>query len=245
MSRRWQLAIGLALTTLAALAAARHLPIPARVLTAFLLVPLPAFMRWQARTSQEAAELVPRTGLYLSSALLLLALAALTAGVAMAGGINAAQLGFGLPTVLPFLAWTLGSYVAGLAVLALGRYLHISETPLLRQLIPVTPLEKYSFSALSLTAGFTEEFVFRGFLLWALLQATGSVTLAVAASSLVFGIMHAYQDAAGAARAAILGAVLAAPVLATGSVLPSMIAHAALDITSGLLLARWLLADRR
>jgi membrane protease YdiL (CAAX protease family) len=57
----------------------------------------------------------------------------------------------------------------------------------------------------------------------------------------VFGIMHAYQDVGGAARAAILGAVLAVPVVLTGSIVPAMVAHAAIDLTSGLLLARWLL----
>ncbi len=241
MSSRWAYGLAVAVATLAALAVGRHLPLPACVLTAFLLVPLPVFMRWQARVSQGRAEAVPRSGLYLSSALLLWTLAGLTAAVAMGSGIGAAQLGLRPAPPLALGAWTVGAYAAGLAVMVLGRLLRIAETPLLRHLIPISRLEKLSFAALALSAGFAEELVFRGFLLWALLHATGSVTLALAASSAVFGIMHAYQDVGGAARAAILGAVLAVPVLLTGSIVPAMVAHAAIDLTSGLLLARWLL----
>ncbi len=38
----------------------------------------------------------------------------------------------------------------------------------------------------------------------------------------------------GALRAAALGALLALPLLLTGSLLPSMIAHAGIDILAGL-----------
>ena len=241
MSARWAYALAVVVATLAALAAARHLPAPACALTAFLLVPLPVFMRWQARASHGKAEAVPRSGLYLSSALLLWTLGGLTAGVAMGSHISAAQLGLRPGPPLTLAAWAVGAFAAGLAVVALGHVLRIAETPLLRHLIPITAMEKLSFGGLALSAGFAEELVFRGFLLWALMQATGSVTLAVAASSVVFGIMHAYQDVGGAARAAILGAVLAVPVVLTGSIVPAMVAHAAIDLTSGLLLARWLL----
>ena len=235
----------LALATIVAWAAAHHLPLAARGLVAFLLVPLPFFMHWQARASAATASTMPRTGLYLSSALLLWALAAITAACAAASHIGSGVLGLMALPPATLAAWTAGTCAAGLAVLVLGHRLGIAETPLLRHLIPVTALEKFSFSALSLTAGFAEELVFRGFLLWALTQASASVALAVVVSSILFGVMHAYQDVAGAGRAAILGAVLAAPVVATGSVVPAMLAHAAIDLTSGLVLARWLIGPAR
>ncbi|HEX9106407.1 MAG TPA: CPBP family intramembrane glutamic endopeptidase [Longimicrobiales bacterium] len=239
---RWLWAAALVLATAAAWVAARHLPVPARALTALLLVPLPVFMRWQARAAQATpTELVPRTGLYLGSALLLWTLTALTALAAEASGLGAARLGLATPAAGQFALYALAAYLGGVAILVLGRLLGVAETPMLRHLIPVTGLEKLSFSALSLTAGFSEELVFRGFLLWALLQASGSMAFAVALTSVLFGVLHAYQDLAGAARAAVLGLILALPVVVTGSVLPSMVAHAAIDLTSGLLLARWLL----
>ncbi len=241
--RRAAFLLALGIGTVAAWVAVHRLPLPARALTAFLLVPLPAFMRWQAREAEHMAEAVSRTGLYLGSALLLWTLTALTALAAVASHLTAGDLGLAAPGLRVGFAWSLGTYAAGTAVLVLGRLVRLAETPMVRRLIPVTGVEKFSFGALSLTAGFAEELVFRGFLLWALLLATGSAAVGVAASSLVFGILHAYQDVSGAARAAVLGAILATPVLATGSVVPSMIAHAAIDLTSGLVLARWLLGD--
>jgi membrane protease YdiL (CAAX protease family) len=64
--------------------------------------------------------------------------------------------------------------------------------------------------------------------------------MAVLVSSAAFGMMHSYQRASGALRAGALGALLAAPFLLTGSIYPSMAAHAAYDIVAGLLLADWL-----
>ncbi len=245
MKGRALFGIAVALATVAAWVATRHVPTASRLFASLLLVPLPVFMRWQARATGDDVEHLPRTGLYLSSALLLWLLAGLTAGCAMADHLRATQLGLVTWHPVAIAAWTVGTYAAGVAVLALGRLLGIAETPLLRHLIPVRTLEKVAFTSLALTAGFAEELVFRGFLLWALSLASGSITVAVVLSSVVFGLLHAYQDAGGAARAAILGAVLAAPVVATGSVLPAMVAHAAIDITSGLVLARWLLSGRR
>jgi membrane protease YdiL (CAAX protease family) len=70
-----------------------------------------------------------------------------------------------------------------------------------------------------------------------------SALLAVLIGSAVFGWMHAYQQSRGAVRAGVLGAMLAVPAVLSGSVLPSMIAHAAMDIISGLFLRHRLAPD--
>ncbi len=245
MIRRVLFGLAVVLATVLAWLMGRHLPGAARALLAFLLVPLSVFIHWQTRLSAGQAETAPRSALYLSSALLLLALAAVTAVCVARDHIGAAALGFVALPPARLALWTIVTLVAGLVVFVLRRVLGLEETGLLRHLIPVTGLEKLGFSALSLTAGFAEELVYRGFLLWALTQATGSVTLAVVVSSALFGIMHAYQDVAGAARAAVVGAILAAPVVASGSLVPSMIAHAGMDVISGLWLARWLVPPER
>ncbi len=245
MIRRVLFGVAVALATGLAWLIGAHLPGAARALVAFLLVPLPVFIHWQTRASAAQAETAPRSALYLSSALLLWALAGITAAIAAVSHITGATLGFVTVPPAPLALWTALTLVAGLAVFLLRRLLGQEETGLLRHLIPVTGLEKLGFTALSLTAGFAEELVYRGFLLWALTHATGSVTLAVVISSALFGVMHAYQDVAGAARAAIVGAILAAPVVATGSLVPSMIAHAGMDVVSGLWLARWLVPPER
>ncbi len=245
MIRRVLFGLVVALATVLAWLVGRHLPGAARALMAFLLVPLPVFIHWQTRTSAAQAQTAPRSALYLSSALLLWALAAITAAVAARSRMGGAALGLVALPPAKLALWTVVTLGAGLAVFVLRRLLGLEETGLLRHLIPVTGLEKLGFAALSLTAGFAEELVYRGFLLWALTHATGSVTLAVVVSSALFGIMHAYQDVAGAARAAVVGAILAAPVVATGSLVPAMLAHAGMDLVSGLVLAAWLVRSER
>jgi membrane protease YdiL (CAAX protease family) len=55
----------------------------------------------------------------------------------------------------------------------------------------------------------------------------------MAAIVVAFGISHAYQGRKGATRATIAGAVMAAMVLTSGSLIPAMIAHALIDIGGG------------
>src|SRR5262249_281479 len=70
--------------------------------------------------------------------------------------------------------------------------------------LPPTARELAGFWPVSLTAGFCEEFLFRGFLVWAL---TPLLTWwgAVAASTVVFGFGHSYQGVPGAIRAGAVG----------------------------------------
>jgi len=49
----------------------------------------------------------------------------------------------------------------------------------------------------------------------------------------LFGVAHAYQGARGMLRTGLLGLVLWATYLVTGSILPAMVLHAAIDVRSG------------
>jgi membrane protease YdiL (CAAX protease family) len=129
--------------------------------------------------------------------------------------------------------------------MALGRLVRLTEADLVRYLIPRTGSEKIAFSGLSVSAAIAEELVFRSFLIAALFRASGSMTLAVSVSVAAFAISHSYQGVSGVARVALLGLVLTAPFLLTGTVYPSILAHAALDLLAGLALADWLTADPR
>lgn len=225
----------------AAWVAAHALPPAARAFTVFLLVVLPPLTWWQARAAEEAPEAVSRGALYLSSAVGLWALALAAVFVSRASHFPDSLLGIRAAPLGTTLAWAAGVTAAGLAVLVAARLLHVRETRTVAYLMPVTAREKAGFLGLSITAGITEELVFRGFLLSALERATGSLLPALLATSLVFGLLHAYQSSTGALRATLLGALLAAPVVATGSIYPAMAAHAAIDLLAGLVLARWLL----
>ncbi len=144
----------------------------------------------------------------------------------------------GLPPA-PAAAWiaaTLVALLAGAALTGLVRRLTgRPESHHLMRLVPRTQAERRLFPLVALTAGITEEFVFRGIALTALaslplLDGSGGRWWAAAAVAAAFGLGHGYQDALGMARAAALGMVLAVPALLTGSLLPGMAAHAALDL---------------
>jgi uncharacterized protein len=211
-----------------------------RLWQAVLLAPLPALMVVQARQLAGLEDL-PRRAAYASSIFSLWLLAAATGVVAFVGGIDAVDLGLAATSVTHMAGWTVLLTVAGVAVLFAFRFAGVRETPLTEQLLPVDGGDRAWFAGVSITAGITEEIIFRGFLMYTLTLSTGSAWMALALSSGVFGVVHAYQKPAGALRAGLLGAVLAVPLLVDGTILPSILAHALIDLLSGLWLARYLL----
>lgn len=239
-SRRWLLALGVPAAAAVVWLASSELPLASRAWTALLLSALPAVAILQAGMIEEVAE-IPRTAIYWSSIASLWLLAVVTAGVMAISGSLRTWPGFELLPPKELVGWTVVTTLAALLLVVGAHSLGLREAPLLRYLLPHTRKERQLFIGLSLTAGFCEELIFRAFLITTLLTASGSLTLAVLLSSGVFGTLHAYQRPAGAVRAAALGAVLAAPLLATGSILPAMFAHAAIDIIAGLWLRETLL----
>jgi uncharacterized protein len=99
-------------------------------------------------------------------------------------------------------------------------------------ILPHTPRERAWFRAVSVTAGVCEETLYRGFAVWALAP---WLTLpgAALASLALFGLAHAYLGRQAALRATAIGAVLGALALLTGSVLPSILLHAFVDLGAG------------
>ncbi len=99
--------------------------------------------------------------------------------------------------------------------------------------LPHTGSELRWFVALSLTAGFCEEFIFRGYLIWSLQSMLG-LWGAAALSVVIFAAAHSYQGRKGILGAGIAGALLTMVVLIFGSLFPAMAAHALIDIGQGL-----------
>ena len=226
-------------------AAAGELQWPARLMTTLLLVPVPAALVVQARLLGDPAAL-PRLPVYASSAASQVLLALATVVTAGAGGFRPFALGLAVPG-----GWCIqAAWAAGIILLAVGvnwasPWLGIRESALLFHLLPRTRRERLGFLALSLVAGFCEELVFRGFLITALAAASGSMVLALVVSAVAFGVVHAYQEPSGVARATLLGLVLAAPFVITGSLAAPMLAHAAIDVIGGFWLGPRLLRSAR
>lgn len=109
------------------------------------------------------------------------------------------------------------------------------------RLLPVSLLEYLPYSALAITAGVCEEFVYRGFAIASFSKAGLPVWLVVILSSALFGLAHAYQGRAGIISTGVFGILLAVGRLGFGSLVPVMMWHAGLDLAAGAAAPRYLL----
>lgn len=98
--------------------------------------------------------------------------------------------------------------------------------------LPHTPAEHRWFFLLSLTAGFCEELLYRGFLTWLVASFVG-LPAAIAVVVIAFGLVHASLGRGGMINAALTGLAMSVIVVLTGSLVPAMIAHALIDIGAG------------
>lgn len=103
----------------------------------------------------------------------------------------------------------------------------------LRFFLPSTNLERRWFAVLSVTAGFCEELLFRGFLLRYLHTSPLHLGLAwsTLAAAVVFGTHHLYQGVKGFVSTTIGGVIFTAILLVTGSLWAGMVYHAAADLS--------------
>ena len=102
----------------------------------------------------------------------------------------------------------------------------------LKEFLPETRKELRTFYAASVTAGITEELLYRAFLIWYLSAFLG-LWGAVIASSAIFGFAHFYQGINGILKTGFIGLVFALIYVLTGSVLLAIIMHAFYDIVVG------------
>lgn len=212
--------------------------------TSLLVSLLPILGIVQLRWTEE--ESVPRLPVYLSSGMVILLVGwgALLAGRRSLGW---EKMGLGPVEPLELAAWTGGvSAAAALSIgvfLVLRRRVGLREKPLLSALLPRNRAEKGVFAGLSLAAGLGEELAYRGYLVPVLAGLMESWWGGVVVSSLAFGLAHTYQGPLGVARATVLGALFAGSFVLSGSLLPAVVAHAAVDLAAGLLVGDLLLRN--
>ena len=205
-----------------------------RVLFALLLlvgVPVLSYATMRASHIRQ----VPRLSLYLSAVLSQWLLAGLGLLVALWTSRGLLATLFHSPTLRVTLRWGGALTLISLGGLGWGLVLEQrgwwpTETKLVQLLIPETRREKlWAVLLLAPTAAFCEEFLYRGYLLTLLGQWFHSLSWSWGVSSAAFGLAHIYQGWSGMLRAAVLGALLAYPVLRFGSLHPSMLAHGLID----------------
>ena len=107
----------------------------------------------------------------------------------------------------------------------------------LAYLAPQTPGEVRLFDMVAITAGVCEEILYRGLLLATLVSLVGTWP-AVAITSLIFGLGHAYQGIAGIVKTGLIGLVLALLTVGSGSLFIAIVLHAVVDLTSGRIMGR-------
>ncbi|MGD0403378.1 MAG: type II CAAX endopeptidase family protein [Candidatus Acidiferrales bacterium] len=118
---------------------------------------------------------------------------------------------------------------------ALGQNLHAKKALLV--IMPRGALEMILWVALSISAGFCEEFVFRGYLQKQFFAMTGINGVAIAGQALVFGGAHGYQGVKGMITITIYGALFGVLAMMRKSLRPGMIQHAMQDSLAGIALS--------
>lgn len=242
IGRRLRWGMGLTVVGVVAVAFGTDLNVlDSLALPAFLLF-LPAVAL--AQLPLLGKERLERMAVYLGSGITILLMGGLALLLGL-WGVGLPALGMEMPAPGPFLLWTGGTVVGGLALAFIfrpvERLVSGGPPPFMAHLLPRTPEERATFAGLSLAAGWGEELVYRAYVP-ALLVAVGlDLWPAFGVSALSFGLLHAYQGPVGVVRTAVMGILLALPVAVTGSLFPAMAAHALYDLVAGLLLGPALL----
>jgi membrane protease YdiL (CAAX protease family) len=186
-----------------------------------------------------------KTPLYLGAAFKLWLVGAGVLGAWLLEGRAFDPLGFVLPDEgwRGASVWIAGGLVAGFfayqlfALLLSHRARHSYRVQLEKageafRFMPDTAGELRAFSFLGLTAGITEEVIFRGYLIWVLGQLV-SLPIAAALALLLFGAFHAYQGIGGFVASIVAGGLMTGLFLLSGSLLPVIVLHALIDVVNG------------
>ena len=99
-------------------------------------------------------------------------------------------------------------------------------------IMPVSKREKKLWNYVSITAGLTEEIIYRGFLIFAFSYffPNLSVWFVVIFASLLFGLAHTYQGLlSGVLRTAIVGLIFSVLYMGLNSIIPLVLLHFLID----------------
>ena len=211
---------------------------------------------WRGRHRMEHFMTLPqvtgreRLRLYFSTILFQWSLAAIVGWRAFARGLTASQLGVQLGHNQAMLLVALvGAVLIAAAHLMnmrrMGRAKHPAAEKLRAmgaRLFPRTAIELIFYILLAVTAGCCEEFVFRGFVIAALVRIHLASWVVVCLSAAMFGVAHLYQGKGGSAGTGILGIIFGSVRIGYHSLFPVVLWHTVLDVVAGIAGAKYLTA---
>ncbi len=124
------------------------------------------------------------------------------------------------------------------AVSVLLRLAHMENAQKkIAELAPSSWLELALWILLSMSAGFCEEFLFRGYLQQQFSRVSGRGWIGVLGSALLFGAAHGYEGMSGMIAITLFGAMFSVLAIKTRGLRTGMLAHAWHDSFVGALLA--------
>jgi membrane protease YdiL (CAAX protease family) len=103
-------------------------------------------------------------------------------------------------------------------------------------IVPDGPVEILAFVALTMTAGFCEEVIYRGYFQQQFRAWTNNLALAIVAQGILFGASHGYQGWRFMVLIAVYGCLFGILAAWRKSLRPGMMAHAWQDMFSGIAL---------
>jgi membrane protease YdiL (CAAX protease family) len=202
------------------------------------------FLSWPAfvHRSQHDAP-TARRRLWVGWIVMLWALVAVGTALWIAHARAWSALGFSVPQ--GWRLWTSLVLVLGFAALQAATIAKVSRIkgpkPKLRaqfgdlaKILPHNSVELCWFIPAAVTAGVCEEWLFRGYLIWAFEPYLGWWAGALL-SWAFFTAAHAYQGKSGTKQSGIVAAIMTLIVAVTGSLLPVIALHVAIDVTSGIM----------
>ena len=131
---------------------------------------------------------------------------------------------------IALLAWAGWSVAERLA----SRFLGPDSAKGIATLLPQSAAEVVAWVFLSLSAGFCEEVVFRGYLQRQLHALSGNTLVAIVAQAVVFGVSHGYQGFRNVVVISVFGLVYGVLASWRRTLKPGMVLHAWTDLIGGL-----------
>ena len=213
-----------------------------------VVIPWRGRLRLQQLLARPAGGTKEKLVLYGSTIAFQWLLAGVVAWRAFARGLGVAELGLARPFTSPMLLVTL----AGAALVGTFQWFNLRRVgamsgpipdfmrKLTERVLPISAIEFAPYTALAITAGVCEEFLYRGFAMAALSRAGLAAWAVVVVTSMLFGLAHTYQGKSGILGTTLMGVVFGIGRIWLQSLAPVMVWHSTVDIVAGIAAPKYL-----